>query len=365
MRNSGSPKIKNGHLFLMKTPKIIHCFLALGLAVVFSRTNVVFGQTQPALGIQLYPGLTITGAVGSVYSIQETTNVAQSGGWDTVAVVQLPNTNYVWFDAAASVNQQRFYRTVTFTNVLTNMVFIPAGTFTMGSPATEATRVSDEVQHVVTISKGFFMGKYLVTQTNYVSVVGGSNPSFFSPNNPNNPVEQVTWFNATNYCALRTAQEQAAGKIPTNWGYRLPTESEWEYACRAGTTAAFYLGSGLHSGQANFVGTNEYDSVVGNIYNAGGVYLQTTTPVGNYSANGWGLYDMAGNVFEWCQDWYGAYPTDQVADPQGAATGSFRVNRGGGWASFGNSCRSALRSRITPTLATRWDGFRVVLAPTQ
>jgi formylglycine-generating enzyme required for sulfatase activity len=129
-------------------------------------------------------------------------------------------------------------------------------------------------------------------------------------------VETVTWYDATNYCSLRTAQERAARLIPTNYVYRLPTESEWEYADRAGTTTAFYLGCDLHSGQANFVGTNEYDCSIGQIYNPSGTILAMTTPAGSYPPNPWGLYDMIGNVAEWCQDLYGDYPAGTVIDPQ-------------------------------------------------
>ena len=148
--------------------------------------------------------------------------------------------------------------------------------------------------------------------------------------------------------------------------YRLPTESEWEYADRAGTTTAFYLGSGLYSGQANFNGHDEYDASVGYIDNPSGILLQRTTPVGSYAANPWGLYDMIGNVQEWCQDWYGAYPAGSVTDPQGAASGSWHVFRGGRWNFWAWVCRSAERYFI-PDLDDRSYniGFRVVLAPGQ
>jgi formylglycine-generating enzyme required for sulfatase activity len=251
----------------------------------------------------------------------------------------------------------------------TNLVFIQPGTFTMGSPASEALRFADETQHLVTISRGFWMGKYLVTQGEYLAVVG-SNPSYFTPTNGysqdlTRPVEQVQWNDATNYCALLTARELAAGRIPTNYVYRLPTESEWEYACRAGTTAAFYLGNSLSSGQANFWGRYEYDASSGQINNPGGIYLHTTTPVGSYAPNGWGFYDMIGNVWEWCQDFYSTYPTGPVTDPQGPASGSNHLARGGDWGGFARFCRSAQRSGDVPAPTSRRIGFRAVLAPTQ
>jgi formylglycine-generating enzyme required for sulfatase activity len=200
----------------------------------------------------------------------------------------------------------------------------------MGSPNTEAAGdlTYDETQHTVTISRGFWMEKFPVTQGDYVALVG-SNPSYFRngigtiTNELTHPVERVAWTDATNYCAIRTQQERARGLIPTNYVYRLPTESEWEYSCRAGTTTAFYLGTGLHSGQANFCGQFEYDSSIGTIVNTNGICLGITSPVGSYPANAWGLYDMIGNVDEWCQDWYGAYPAGIAVDPQGPATGSF------------------------------------------
>jgi formylglycine-generating enzyme required for sulfatase activity len=254
-----------------------------------------------------------------------------------------------------------------------NMAWIPCGTFVMGSPASEAEREPDEVQHTVTLSQGFYMGKYLVTQAEYLAVMG-NNPSYFTTNdwegNPipldlSRPVEEVSWYDATNYCARLTAQEQAAGRLVAGWVYRLPTESEWEYACRAGTTTAFYCGSALRSGMANFDGSFEYDASVGDIDNPDGIFLGCTTPVGSYQPNAWGLYDMAGNVWEWCRDWYGTYPTGSVTDPTGPPSGSFRVFRGGFWNIFAWYCRSAYRSYFMPSY---WDsvlGFRVVLAPGQ
>ena len=171
-------------------------------------------------------------------------------------------------------------------------------------------------------------------------------------------------------CCLRirapTPSQRFYRAVPTNYVYRLPTESEWEYACRAGTTTAFYLGSGLHSGQANFDGRYEYDAASGLIYNPSGIWLQTTTPVGSYPANPWGLYDMIGNVWEWCQDWNGPYPTGSVTDPQGAAYyGSYPVFRGGYWDNYAQNSRSAKRGKYYPFETFGDTGFRVVLAPGQ
>jgi len=243
----------------------------------------------------------------------------------------------------------------------TNLVFIQPGTFTMGSPTNEAEQ---GVQHTVTISRGFWMEKFLVTQGDYLAVMG-TNPSYYA-GDLSLPVEQVSWDDATNYCAMRTKQERAGGLLPANYVYRLPTESEWEYACRAGTTTVFSLGSALRSGEANFDGHYEYDASVGTISNPSGIYLGQTTAVGSYAANGWGLYDMIGNVWEWCQDWYGAYPGGSVLDPQGPASGPYRVSRGGDCYSDAWSCRSAARSVTTfPVFQRYLCGFRVLLAPAQ
>lgn len=252
------------------------------------------------------------------------------------------------------------------------LAWIPAGTFVMGSPTTEAERYSDEAQHTVTLTKGFYMGKYAVTQGEYLALMG-SNPSYFTTRdwngNPinmdlNRPVEQVSWEDATSYCAQLTAHEQAAGRLPMGWVYRLPTESEWEYACRAGTTTAFHFGSAIHGGMANFYDYYDYDASIGDIHvsNPTVPWLPHTTAVGSYQANAWGLYDMHGNVWEWCRDWYGSYPAGSVIDPQGPPSGSYHVFRGGGWAYYGRDCGSA-RRRFAPLSRSRDIGFRVILTP--
>ena len=333
-------------------------------------------QPRPSLGLRFsagQPTLSLTGVVGTVYSIQYATGLSPTNLWVDRTLVQAQGAGTAWTDPSAPTLGQRFYRAVSVpAPANTNLVFIQPGTFTTGSPTNEAERYSDEVQHSVTISRGFWMEKFLVTQGDYLAVVG-SNPSWFNGvangtdygTDLTRPVETVSWYDATNYCALRTQQERAGGLIPTNYVYRLPTESEWEYADRAGTTTAFYLGSGLHSGQANFDGRYEYDASVGTINNPSGIYLQQTKPVGSYAANGWGLYDMIGNVYEWCQDWYGADPGGSVIDPQGPATGSSRVIRGGYWNSRARNCRSAFRNLYSPDNRNSYIGFRVLLGPGQ
>ena len=357
----------------MKTHKLLFC---LGILSSLIAVNRAPAQTPPSLGLQFsggQPTLSLTGTVGVVYSIQYATNLSATSQWTDRTLLQAKVGSTVWTEPSAPTPSQRFYRAVSVPAPADiNLVFIQPGTFTMGSPTNEALREpfgTDETQHSVTISRGFWMGRFLVTQGDYLAVVG-SNPSSFTFANGfsddlTRPVETVSWFDATNYCALRTAQERAAGLIPTNYVYRLPTESEWEYADRAGTTTAFYLGSGLYSGQANFDGRYEYDAAAGTINNPSGIYLGTTTPVGSYAANPWGLYDMIGNVLVWCQDWYGAYPAGPVTDPHGAAYSSYRVIRGGYWDNYAQSGRSAYRFNSAPAGTNFIIGFRVLLASGQ
>src|SRR6266851_1564389 len=259
-------------------------FLSILFLTLWALAPRVSAQPRPSLGLQFsggQPTLTLTATVGIVYSIQYATGLSPTNLWLDRTLLQAQGVSTVWTDPSAPSTGQRFYRAVSVAAPAdTNLVFIQPGTFTMGSPTNEAERITNEVQHSVTISRGFWMEKFLVTQGDYLAVVG-SNPSRFTSANgysddPTRPVETVSWYEATNYCALRTQQERAAGLIPTNYVYRLPTESEWEYADRAGTTTAFYLGSGLHSGQANFDGQYEYDATVGTIYNAGGIFLAQT-----------------------------------------------------------------------------------------
>ena len=255
-----------------------------------------------------------------------------------------------------------------------NMVWIPCGTFRMGSPASEPGRyVGEGPQMGVTLSQGFWMGKYEVTQGEFLAVMS-NNPSYFNGVRDyidrgidlSRPVEMVSWNDAVAYCAALTTREQSAGRLPAGYVYRLPTEAEWEYACRAGTTTPFHYGNELRSGMANSYCGSEY--LVGDPDHRIQVStcLGGTASVGSYAPNAWGLYDMHGNVGEWCQDWAGPYPGGSLTDPQGPAAGYNRVVRGGSWRHSARDCRSAFRTQYDPTHPW-WDevGFRVVLAPGQ
>jgi formylglycine-generating enzyme required for sulfatase activity len=355
--------------------KIQKCLLLMALAGLFGIANEARSQTQANLGLQFsngYPCLGISGTVSNACTVQYSTNLTQPNPWHYQANFQLTNSPALFLDTNQPPAPAHFYRVFTQqlpTNVVpvSNMIWISPGTFIMGSPTNEAERFTNEVQHTVTLSQGFYMGKYLVTQGDYLALVG-HNPSYFTTNNgyvqnTNRPVEEVSWYDASNYCAQLTQQEALAGRLPTGWSYRLPTESEWEYACRAGTTTALYYGNTLRSGMANFDGTSEYDSTLGTINNPAGINLAQTTAVGSYEANAWGLSDMCGNLYVWCLDWYDAYPGGNVTDPKGAATGFYRVIRGGSLSLQGYFCRSAFRGDIDPTLAFANIGFRLVLAP--
>jgi len=309
------------------------------------------------------PQILVYGAAGSVCQIQWTENLSGTNTWSHLGELVITNCPSILSDPAPAPVICRFYRAVWSPG--TNLVWIPPGSFTMGSSTNEALRNADEAQHSVTISQGFWMEKHLVTQSDYLSVVG-RNPSYFTPVNGyacglNCPVDLVNWFDASNYCRLRTQQEWVKGKIPTDCFYRLPTEAEWEYACRAGTQTAFYLGPSLHSGQANFDGQREYDAALGETANAHGVFLGRTQAVDSYAPNPFGLCDMIGNVWEWCQDWYGDYPVGASTDPTGPASGQNRIIRGGGCDYQAHWCRSANRACYCPTDRLYQIGFRVVL----
>ena len=266
------------------------------------------------------------------------------------------------------------------------MVSIPAGTFMMGSPASEPNRYDNETQHSVTLS-AFSMSKYQVTQAQWVAVMGaGEDRTTTSYGKGDNyPIYDVSWYNSIVFCNKLSMIEGLNpvysingktnpadwGAIPTDnydttWdaavmdknknGYRLPTEAEWEYACRAGTTTPFNTGNNITTDQANYNGNYPYNG------NAKGEYRGKTTPVGSFAPNAWGLFDMHGNLYEWCWDWYGSsyYSSSPAGNPTGPSTGSARVVRGRGWNSSGQVLRSACRFSDYPFSRNFYIGFRLV-----
>lgn len=218
----------------------------------------------------------------------------------------------------------------------------PPGKFMMGSPGCEPWRHADEILHKVTLTKGFWMLETPVTQAMWQCVTG-SNPSYFQ--GPRLPVEQVSWEDCQDYLKIMRVQ---TGNVPPGYRIALPTEAEWEYACRAGTTTPFYFGQNLTKHIANFaVGISFF-------------WAGRTTEVGSYSPNAWGLYDMHGNVQEWCCDRHGDYPKGAATDPRGASSGPDRVLRGGSWFCSARCCRSAYRNNQTSH--RRFDyGLRLAL----
>ena len=296
------------------------------------------------------------------------------------------------------------------------MKWCPAGTFTMGSPPSEDGRYDDERQHEVTLTKGFWLGETEVTQGQWKRLMNGETVVDLARKglqddtvyniagnqqtlrelwgmdrggDPNDrcgdlkddvPVYNVNWHEAVEFCRRLTAREREDGRIPDGYEYRLPTEAEWEYACRAGTTTALPNGRDIRIlGENNAPALDDIAWYGGNSsvgfgdgrgvdtskwikkqYSGGRAFARA---VKGKQANAWGLYDMIGNVWEWCGDWYGGYGYDSQTDPTGPSSGAYRVDRGGGWIDSARNCRSATRGGISPGIRSSSLGFRVALAP--
>ena len=306
--------------------------------------NATADGFQPLSYQWIKNGVSLVGATSSTLTIQNfqaenagqyTVEVRDSGGGKSLSAVML---------LSLFASTQR-------------MVWIESGTFTMGSPPPMDPRSGEGYdpnsmpQTQVAISKGFWMSKYETTQEEYLAVMG-SNPSF-NIGSIQCPVDKVSWNDATNYCARLTARENAVGRLPAGYIYRLPTEAEWEYACRGGTTTRYSFGDdesqlGIYAWYEKNSGWDSH-------------------PVGEKKPNAWGLYDMHGNVQEWCGDWYGNYPGGSVSDPRGSASGDLRVHRGGSYHYYDNAwaCRSANRGANEPGDRGVCRGFRPILGPRQ
>lgn len=243
-------------------------------------------------------------------------------------------------------------------------VLVPRARFEMGSPASEPYRRKDETQHEVELTRSYWLGMHEVSQREFQEVMG-RNPSFFAPSGIGrsrvrpkeasiHPVEGVSWHDAVEFC--RRLSEMTDEKRRRH-RYRLPTEAEWEWACRAGTVTPIYFGPEPTSREANYNGTAPFGT------SRLGPFLKATTPVGGYRANVFRLHDLHGNVAEWCGDWYSAtyYDESPKTDPTGPSEGTERVVRGGGWANTARECRSAARNHFPPDFVSYNIGFRVVL----
>ena len=255
-----------------------------------------------------------------------------------------PPTLPPWPEAARQQSPNEVLAVSIGSGVEMKFVWVPHGTFLMGSPENELERADNETRHRVTLTKGFYLGIHQVTQAQWQAVMG-SNPSKFKGDDL--PVEMVSW----NDC------QEFVKKLGEKTGkrFRLPTEAEWEYACRAGTTTPFNFGETISTDQANYDGNHTYGK------GKNGVYREKTTPVGTFPANAWGLHDMHGNVWEWCLDWYGDYQKEDKKDPFDSNIGTARVLRGGSWFDYPRSCRSGRRNGIEPGRRGGYYGCRVVL----
>lgn len=240
------------------------------------------------------------------------------------------------------------------------LCWCPAGRFRMGSPRDESDHRSDEEQVDVTLSRGFWMGKYEVTQGEWSRIVGAFPHEMDRGAGGDFPVYWVNYAEAEEFARKLTATARKIGELPGDWDFRLPTEAQWEYACRAGTVTATSFGNSIGNKQANFGGKP---------YNGGelGPAPGRASKVGSYAPNAWGFHDMHGNVYEWCRDWYhrrlpGGFDPD-LSGVQGTPNGDgtfSRVRRGGGFGDDGLACRSARRHRYEPERRADHIGFRVV-----
>jgi len=226
--------------------------------------------------------------------------------------------------------------------------WIPPGTFPMGSPASEKGRLSDEKQHEVMISKGYWLGNTPVTQALWTAVMG-ENPCRFQEDD-RLPVEQVSWEDCRRFM-------ERLNQYHPDLRLDFPTEAQWEYSCRAGTTTAFSFGERITLDKANYRGIWEWKDFDFDEWGRGA--WKKTTRVGSYPCNDWGLFDMHGNIWEWCRDWFGEYPDGPVLDPTGPEQGGDRVLRGGSWISDGGYCRSAFRYGSGPGVRDDLIGFRL------
>ena len=299
---------------------------------------------------QPVPGLTISGPKGQSYLIESTSELGTSAAWKQLSEVELSSTPSFTLDFEGAGSSSRFYRVrkLPVTPNLDKFAWIPPGTFTMGSPPHEQDRDTDENPlTIVTLTRGFWMGKHEITQGEYLDLIQ-DNPSRFKLGE-NFPVENTSWEMAMHYCQVLTERESKAGRLPEGLVYRLPTEAEWEYACRAGTSTRYSFG--------NDPDFSLFDDYAWHLANSGG----RTHSVDEKLPNPWGLHGLHGSVYEWCLGWHVFYPGGQVTDFI-SAPGSNHVLRGGAWSDRPKNGRAAERHWFGINLEFGNVGFRVILA---
>ncbi len=329
----------------MKMKRTILGLLAMALAAAATQAE------EPSIAYKISGNSLAIAYTGTLFQSTDAVNWAEVASASNPYVVTFDNKK-LFFCAKGEASKNM---TIPLSDTVSlDMIWINPGTSTMGSPKDELGRWDDEVQHEVTLTQGYWLGKYEVTQVQYEAVMG-TNPSEFK--GADLPVEMVNWYDAMDFCAKLTASEKAVGRLPEGYEYTLPTEAQWEYACRAGTTTALNSRKNLSDKDQ----CPEMDEVGWYGYNSD----DTTHPVGQKQPNAWGLYDMHGNVYERCLDRYGDYPTTAVTDPTGPDIGEYNVIRGGSWACYARSCRSASRYYDYPDECWTDCGFRVALAPVQ
>ena len=381
-----------------RTMRIGLCALALGAGMAAQGaapviTNITMVGAMPQFGVQSVLGVT--------NQIQYCSNLNQTN-WVVLTNLVVTQSPYWFVDAGAPPAPRRFYRVLalgTNSPVPPGMALIPAGSFTMGNCMDPGEGYPDELPlHTVYVS-AFYMDKYLVTKSLWDTVYqwaighGYSFDYVGSGKGTSHPVQTIDWYDCVKWCNARSEQEgrtpayytsaaqtavyrSGQSAVQTNWvkwssGYRLPTEAEWEKAARGGLSGhRFPWGDTISESRANYYGdTGSYSYDLGpNGFNAAFTTGATpyTSPAGYFGANRYGLYDMAGNVWEWCWDWYGGYSSGSQTDPRGPTSGSYRVIRGGCWRHNAFGCRSAIRGIYNlPTNGNDYIGFRPVLPPGQ
>ena len=346
----------NGQILKYLKPEITLAPQAPGLVFNGQKVTLHSRAEGKYLNYQWYKnGQPIAGADKKKYEIPNVNGSQHNGNYTLVVSNDFGSVT----TQATSLQVDSTPPAHTVASISMDMIFCPPGTFTMGSPTNETGRGGDETQHQVTLSHGFYLGKYEVTQAQYQTVMNGNSdglnadPSQFKGSN--RPVEKASWEDAQIFLSQLNSIEQTAGRLPTGWKYVLPTEAQWEYACRAGTTTAYSWGNDINSSRANYNwdgGSND------------GNDFKQTRDVGQYAANPWGFFDMQGNVWEWVSDWKANYLTGAQTNPEGPASGSHRVSRGGSWYNDGTTC-VLLSATTHPQHPLQHLGFRVGFQPVQ